>query len=281
MITKGIIKKIYRVTDSENKYKYQVYIPLFQEAGLNQSLYCVDCSVSYTPGNLNSYVENDVVYLAFEDDDWGNPVIIGKLYLGKELKGEKTARNHSFCSDLEVDKSAALPKDTIIGNLKYTDLEYAVNKAKELDSKPIGTDVVHIGGSETITGRKTFNNGLITENIRGKSSLRFQSSLTNGSYLTIDNPDSLGINVFSGNDVRVTAGVNNKIKIRSGGTQNTWYVGIDTNKLTAYRTVSFPNKNGTLAMTDDYKDIAGYDGTKNQILSHDTNGKLHWLDINS
>lgn len=132
MITKGIIRKVYRVGES-NEFKCLVEIPIFQDANL-ESLYTTVCPICYTPGNLNSFVENDVVYLAFEDDDWGNPVIIGKLYRGKSKNGETESRNHAYANSLEVTNSAILPNNTKIGNINFSDLLNTMHVLEKLDT---------------------------------------------------------------------------------------------------------------------------------------------------
>lgn len=112
MITKGYILD-YSIT-SKNRFK--VRIPYFESAGIGknhsytQSVF-EDVPVSYSPGNIAGFKIGDCVYIAFEDSSFDKPVIIGKLYLGKE----KEASNYQFSSVLEVTQRATLPKNTSFG----------------------------------------------------------------------------------------------------------------------------------------------------------------------
>lgn len=68
---------------------------------------------SVTPGTFNSYKENDVVWVAFENNIASHPVIIGKLYAG--TKADKTEpRGVVNCKSLTVSDSAVLPASTKI-----------------------------------------------------------------------------------------------------------------------------------------------------------------------
>lgn len=68
---------------------------------------------SVTPGTFNSYKENDVVWVAFENNIASHPVIIGKLYAG--TNADKTEpRGVVNCQSLTVSDSAVLPASTKI-----------------------------------------------------------------------------------------------------------------------------------------------------------------------
>lgn len=68
---------------------------------------------SVTPGTYNGYKENDVVWVAFENNLASHPVIIGKLYAG--TNADKTEpRGVVNCQSLTVSNSAVLPAGTKI-----------------------------------------------------------------------------------------------------------------------------------------------------------------------
>lgn len=112
MITKGYILDY--STTSKNRFK--VRIPYFESAGIGknhsytQSVF-EDVPISYSPGNIAGFKIGDCVFIAFEDSSFDKPVIIGKLYLGKE----KESSNYQFSSVLEVTQRATLPKNTSFG----------------------------------------------------------------------------------------------------------------------------------------------------------------------
>ena len=123
MITKAIIQE-----KRDNKFK--VRIPLFESAGNLQQI-ILDATLCYQPGNLEAYNVNDVVYVAFENGTPNNPVIIGKLYLGKE----DNPRGVILTSGINVSTKAVLPTDTSIGNIKADDVYAALKNDQIQDDK--------------------------------------------------------------------------------------------------------------------------------------------------
>lgn len=108
MVTKGIIKSI----DIKGNTCI-IRIPSFETAGDNE--FIATATVSNTPGSYNGYKVNDVVWVAFEDNQFECPVIIGKLYLG--IDAEKAdPRGTLNVEDSKVSRSAEIPFDTKLGN---------------------------------------------------------------------------------------------------------------------------------------------------------------------
>lgn len=103
MIAKAVIEE-----KIENKFK--VRIPLFESAGGSGECILL-ATLCYVPGNLDCYNVGDVVFVAFENNQISNPVIIGKLYTGPEEAN--TCLNTS--SVLKVKTQAELPNQTKIG----------------------------------------------------------------------------------------------------------------------------------------------------------------------
>ena len=105
MITKAIV-----LNKIDNTNKYLVRIPIFEsfvnttDMGnvANASLF--EATYSYQPGNTDGIMPNDVVYVGFENNDYNNVVILGKLYLGSESK----ATSHQNVNSLVVNGSTSL-----------------------------------------------------------------------------------------------------------------------------------------------------------------------------
>ena len=123
MITKGQIITV----NSDNTL--DVRIPIFEAASDSRNNQVIKCTVCYNPGNLNSYKVNDVVFVAFEDNQIDKPVVIGKLYMGEE----KEASNHSFSNSLTVTENASLPVDTTIGNVSFKQFKGLFEQGTQLN----------------------------------------------------------------------------------------------------------------------------------------------------
>ena len=71
MIVKGIIKTI---DFSDNSCK--VRIPLFETAASSGEV-ILKAIMLIQPGSYNGYVEGDVVFVDFENNDLGQPIVCG------------------------------------------------------------------------------------------------------------------------------------------------------------------------------------------------------------
>lgn len=128
MITKGIITKI-----NQNDNTCEVRIPLFETAGVPEQ-YITTATFSIEPGIYNSYIENDIVFVGFEDNSINSAVIVGKFF--KTTNDEKARKVGAIsCSDLQVANSVNLPIDTTIGNISAKDLANLNNKLNLLSDK--------------------------------------------------------------------------------------------------------------------------------------------------
>lgn len=106
MIVKGIIKSI-----DFGSNTCMVRIPTWEPVGNPETV--IPAVFSVTPGTFNSYKENDVVWVAFENNIASHPVVIGKLYTG--TNADKTEpRGVVNCQSLTVSDSATLPASTRI-----------------------------------------------------------------------------------------------------------------------------------------------------------------------
>lgn len=145
MITKGIVERVI------DPYKAVVRIPTLDNMEYSASSTpkerlreAIICSIS---GVANAVALGDVVFVGFEDNDLGNPIILGHLL--------RSAAGNSSMSltvkDLESLSTARLPEDTLIGDISYKALKQAilyVNNMPELT--PGGTiNIVQSTGSST------------------------------------------------------------------------------------------------------------------------------------
>ena len=118
MVTRGIVQEII------TPYKYRVRMPIFD--GVSESPYKVSdsnlCSavVSIPKGMHDSYKVGDVVFIAFEDNSWSKPVIIGHLY--RKALNDDESTSLVRCRSVTVTESANLPADVTIGNITYSEL---------------------------------------------------------------------------------------------------------------------------------------------------------------
>lgn len=115
MITKGIIEEII------NTYQARIRIPMYdglentKQSTLNKDLSIASISVI---SNLHNPVNvGDIVFVGFEDNDIGKPIILGTLY--KEVMETKTnLKLNSLISDnLNILNSTILPYNTQIGSI--------------------------------------------------------------------------------------------------------------------------------------------------------------------
>lgn len=108
MIVKGLIKTI-----DFNDNSCMVRIPLFETAASRGEV-VLKAIMLVQPGMYNGFVEGDVVFVDFENEDLGQPIVIGKLYLGAAKEASATAHSALSVSNLEVTSKATLPIDTRI-----------------------------------------------------------------------------------------------------------------------------------------------------------------------
>lgn len=116
MITKALIKKT--STDADNHFL--VYIPLLRKANAPEDSAFLKATLIITPGVENAYNVGDVVFVGFEDDQADKPVILGKLYTGKEDKENITTT--LTVKSVESVEKAQLPASTSIDNLNLMEV---------------------------------------------------------------------------------------------------------------------------------------------------------------
>lgn len=126
MITRAIIEQ------KINEYQYRVRIPIFDKsasAPLSTNLKDLCIAVASMPkGIYNSLQEGDVVLVGFEDNDAGNPVILGHLY--REALNNIQSSPTIIADVLQVNNQTNLPTNTTIGTIDYNSL-FSLDGIKE------------------------------------------------------------------------------------------------------------------------------------------------------
>lgn len=111
-MVKAIIEKV-----ENNGYLYRVRIPVYHKIentpGGTKSADLPVATVCTSPGILPSYQVGDVVWVEFENNELGKPVIVGLLY-----RSEMSESSSDFvCNVIQVNSSAELPQETKIGDV--------------------------------------------------------------------------------------------------------------------------------------------------------------------
>ena len=133
MITKGIVQ------EKIDEYTIRVRLPIYdgteksQQGTPNSSLSLATiCSLP----NSSSFVDvGDIVFVAFEDDDMGKPVIIGHLF----KEAVTNTKINLELNSLTTHSNTKLYKDTWIGNVNPIEISYL-----EGVNNPIQTQINYI-----------------------------------------------------------------------------------------------------------------------------------------
>ena len=111
MLTKAYVEQIV------NDYQVRVRIPIFDKLASSpggtpteQLSISPICTI---PGGKYNYSVGDIVFVTFEDNDLGRPVILGQLYADIDNKGLASLA----LDGLEVLQQANLPENTHIGKV--------------------------------------------------------------------------------------------------------------------------------------------------------------------
>ena len=127
MIYKGIVEKVLGkqvIVRIPKLHKSSSAIGTTNVGQLSSACICT------LPGVQINLQVNDVVFVDFEDELFETPVIIGTLYGFKT-----TSRCDIKTTDLKVDIQALLPKDTTIGEIKYSHLKKLIGITDNIQSK--------------------------------------------------------------------------------------------------------------------------------------------------
>ena len=167
MVVKGIIKSI----DVQGN-TCTVRMPYFENVGNDEIV--ATATVSNSPGSYNGYKVNDVVWVAFENDQLECPVIIGKLYLGIEAE-RADPRGTLNVVDSKISRTAEIPFDTKLSRDIEPGMPKTIAPYNSLNSiaNNLSTAEVNIAQNDREYGNRF---SLAFENIEGNKSLINQTA---------------------------------------------------------------------------------------------------------
>lgn len=117
MIVKGEIQSAQNSTGIYSSYdtRYRVRLPIFENAADGTPI-IVEALLNYPLNYKGVYQAGDIVWVAFENNDFNHPVIIGSFYSPKAIQKEEESTPAALTPDsLEVASTAILPEDTTLG----------------------------------------------------------------------------------------------------------------------------------------------------------------------
>ena len=181
MITKGIVEEL-------KGYQAKVRLPIYdglantKNATSNENLsYAAVCVTTNLNNSLNV---GDIVYVSFEDNDKGKPVILGQLYKEEMNTLADIKLNSANINQLTVNKNASLPQNTSIGSISSKEIA-ALSGIKDNIQNQIDNSIIY--SQSIISNPNLLINGDFKVNQRG------QSSYTGTGY-TVDRWRNAGFN---------------------------------------------------------------------------------------
>lgn len=171
MITKGTIEKI--IDDYSAKVRLPIYDGVENSQGSTSEKNLSEAAICLLPNSNVRLVKGDVVYVAFEDDDIGKPVIIGWL--------QKSTGNTSdvglVTSTLTTTSTTILDNQTYIGNVKPSEIQTLQGARDNLQAQidilsssiPAGGEFVTLDTTQIVSGQKTWTNSNNVYNISEQS----------------------------------------------------------------------------------------------------------------
>lgn len=121
MVTKGIVEKVL------SKYYARVRIPIYDgvedSQGSTNNVNLSSAIVCSLPNSIVTLAKDDIVYVTFEDDDIGKPIIIGWLQKGTGNNSEVGLT----LSTLTTKSTTFLDKQTYIGNIAPREIQQLEN----------------------------------------------------------------------------------------------------------------------------------------------------------
>lgn len=130
------------ITEVITSKKVRVRIPIYdrvEKAGLSVSDNNLSIATICTPPNMvyNPQV-GDVVFVGFEDNDMGKPVVVGYLLSASQRSGLETTETSAPDVNalfLSVFKNATLPYNTNIGSVTPEDIKALENTSGNLQAQ--------------------------------------------------------------------------------------------------------------------------------------------------
>ena len=123
MITRAIVEAV----SSSNPRKFKVRIPIFdniatarEHTGFKDLSEASACTL---PNADDVIAVGDSVFVGFEDNDLGRPVVLGHIYNGVDDKALiKIMAEDITTNNLHINKACTLPVGSGIGDITYDDL---------------------------------------------------------------------------------------------------------------------------------------------------------------
>ena len=126
MITRAIIEE--KITE----YSYRVRIPIFDRVKADPSSVPTNflniAVASFPKGVLKNLQVGDIVFVGFENNDAGSPVILGHLY----RESLNSLDTFIESTTLNITNQATLPENTSIGDITYQQLYYLNNVSRNI-----------------------------------------------------------------------------------------------------------------------------------------------------
>lgn len=129
MLTKAII-----LGKQPNSNKYSIRVPLFETAASND-IFKLNATLCCDDGVHNPFNVGDIVYIGFEYNKPGMPVILGRLSRDGLLNNNESSPLVSYSINcLEVTENTVLSKNTKIGEITYEDLYNLFQKVESVNT---------------------------------------------------------------------------------------------------------------------------------------------------
>lgn len=165
MVTKGIVEEIINIYQA--KVRLPVYDGFADTKNATPSNELTIASICNIPNIYNTIAVGDIVYVAFEDNDLGNPVILGQLYKEEMHTLADIKLNSANINQLTVNKNASLPQNTSIGSISSKEIA-ALSGVKDNIQNQIDNSIIY--SQSIISNPNLLINGDFKVNQRGKTS---------------------------------------------------------------------------------------------------------------
>jgi len=185
-----------------------VRIPVFENASSEFPVVLTAKFISL-PGIFNGYLVGDIVWVAFYNNLYSQPIVIGKVYQGIMAENETDATGKLkieggtvHCSDFIASNSAKLPADTIITGVEaeFNSLTKIISQLKNLNlyGSLSGADGDKIASAVRAVTTNGELSGLEINGTIYPVTASGMSDIINGG--TADTPDSAYTSTYGGGD---------------------------------------------------------------------------------
>lgn len=127
MLTKAII--LNKLVDDNH---YLIRIPIL-ETPEDTEISKIEAILAHTPGIVQSYKENDIVIIGFEEHSPDKPVILGKLFTNEK----EEARGFAKLDSLEVKNLLNIPNNIIIGDKEFKNVSEMIEHFQDVQDSTV------------------------------------------------------------------------------------------------------------------------------------------------